>query len=170
MHPESLFRIAPNWPKIEKMTMTSKFSDMMSSLWFFFFFWRCFISLVKFSNWSKFHVNMKLGSGSGFVLVLNLSVFFYKGLTRNLEIGNNLVWVLFHIWRLGWVRDTKFGTDVSKKILLNAAKCQGNSFYRSSVIKGKSTGGSVTLPPQTQINKVMNDKNWMRKYLFYCFF
>ena len=25
MHPESGFRIAPNWPKIRKMTMTSKF-------------------------------------------------------------------------------------------------------------------------------------------------
>ena len=136
----------------------------------YFFFWRCFVSLVKFSNWSKFHVNIKLGSGSGFVLVLDLSVFFYKGLTRNLEIGNNPVWVLSHIWRLGWVRDAKFGTNVSNKFLLNAAKCQGNRFYRFSVIKGKSTGGRVTLPPQTQINKVMNDKNWMRKYLFYCFF
>ena len=36
--------------------------------------------------------------------------------------------VLPNIWRLEWVRDTKFGMDVSKKMLLNAAKCQGYSF------------------------------------------
>ena len=33
-----------------------------------------------------------------------------------------------NIWRLEWVRGTKFGMDVSKKMLLNAAKCQGYSF------------------------------------------
>ena len=33
--PESDLRTAPNWPKIQKMTMTSQFSDMTSSLNFF---------------------------------------------------------------------------------------------------------------------------------------
>ena len=42
------------------------------------FFWRCFVSLVKFSYWSKFHVNIITG--------LELWQFFYKGLTRNSEI------------------------------------------------------------------------------------
>ena len=41
----------------------------------------------------------------------------------------------------------KLGTDVSNKMLLNAAKCQGYSFYRFWVIKGKPTGGRVKLPP-----------------------
>ena len=31
MHPESGFQIAQNWPKIWKMTMTSQFSDIISS-------------------------------------------------------------------------------------------------------------------------------------------
>ena len=44
-------------------------------------FWRCFFSLVKFSCWSKFHVNIIVGSG-----VMTIS--FYKGLTRNSENGN----------------------------------------------------------------------------------
>ena len=35
MRPESGFRIAPNWPKIEKVTMTSQFADMKSSSHFF---------------------------------------------------------------------------------------------------------------------------------------
>ena len=42
--------------------------------------------------------------------------------------------------RLGRVRDTKFGTNISNKMLLNAAKCLGYSFYRFWVIKGKPTG------------------------------
>ena len=73
------------------------------------FFWRCFVSLIRFSYWSKFHVNIIIGSGV-------LTIFFYKGLARNLEIGNTPVWVLPNIWRLGWVRDTKFGTNVSNEM------------------------------------------------------
>ena len=103
------------------------------------FFWRCFISFVKFSYWSKFHVNIITGSGIK-------TIFFYKGLTRNPEIGKTHVWVLPNTWRLGQVMDTKFGTNVSNRMLLNAAKCQGYSFYRFWVIKGKPTGG-VKLPP-----------------------
>ena len=110
--------------------MTSQFSDRRHRQ----FFWRCFVSLVKFSYWSKFHVNIITGSGV-------MTIFFYKGLTRNPEIGNTPVWVLPNIWRLGRVRNTKFGTNVSNKMLLNAAKCQGCSFYRCWVITGKPTVG-----------------------------
>ena len=45
-------------------------------------FWHCFVSLVTFSYWSKFHVNIITGHGIK-------TIFFYKGLTRNWEIGNN---------------------------------------------------------------------------------
>ena len=41
--------------------------------------------------------------------------------------------------------DTKFGKDVSNEMLLNTAKFQGYSFYRSWVFKGKSTGSKI--PP-----------------------
>ena len=75
-----------------------------------------------------------------------MTIFFYKGLTWNPEIGNTHVWVLPKIWRLGQVRDTKLGMNVSHKELLNAAKYQGYSFYRFGIIKGKPTGG-VKLPP-----------------------
>ena len=94
------------------------------------FFWRCFVSLVKFSYWSKFHVNIITGSGI-------MTIFFYKGLTRNPEIGNTPVRVLPNIWRLGRVMDTKFRMNVSNRMLLNAAKFQGYSFYCFWVIKGK---------------------------------
>ena len=81
--PESGHRTAPNWPKIRKMTMTSQFPDMTSKS----FFLRCFVFLVKFSYLSKFHVNIITGSEI-------ITIFFYKQLTRNPEIGNTPVWVL----------------------------------------------------------------------------
>ena len=40
------------------------------------------------------------------------------------------VWTLPNIWRLGKVRNTKFGTKISSKMLINAAKFQGYRFYR----------------------------------------
>ena len=109
--------------------MKSKFVDMTSSS----HFWRCRISLVKLSYWSQFHVNIMTGSGV-------MTIFVYKGLTRNTEIGNTPFWVLPNIWRLGQARDTKFGKNVSNKMLLNAAKCQGYSFYGFWVIIGKPPG------------------------------
>ena len=42
-----------------------------------------------------------------------MTIFVYKGLTRNPKIGNTSVSVLPNIWRLGQVKDTKFVTNVS---------------------------------------------------------
>ena len=53
------------------------------------FFWRCFVFL-KFSYWSKIHVNIITDSWV-------MTTYFCKGLTRNLEIGNTPVWVLPNI-------------------------------------------------------------------------
>ena len=112
-----------------------------------FFFWCCFVSLFKYSHWSKFHVNIiNIITGSGV-----MTIFFYKGLTRNPGIGNTPVWNLPKIWRKGRVSDTKFGTNISYKMLLNASKYQDYSFYRFWVIKGKPTwgGGGENYPPHT---------------------
>ena len=110
-------------------------------------FWRSFVFLVKFSYWSKFHVNIKTGSGV-------MTIFFYKGLTRNPEITNILVQVLHNIWRQGWFRSTKFDTNVSNETLLNAAKCQGYSFYHLWVIKGKpNRGDKVTPAPRLRLKQ-----------------
>ena len=104
--------------------------------------WRNFFSLVKFSYWFKCHVNIMTDTGV-------MTIFVYKGLTRNSEIRNTPVWVLPNIWgykRPGQVRDTRFGTNISNKMLLNAEKCQGCSFYHFWVIKGKPIGVLI-LPP-----------------------
>ena len=94
-------------------------------------FWRCFISLAKFSYCSKFHLNVITGPGV-------MTLFFYKGLTRKPEIRNTSAWVLPNIWRLGKVKDTKFGTNFYNEMLLNSAKCQCSSFYRFWFNKGKA--------------------------------
>ena len=112
MHLESGFRFAAIGCKLKKWKWRHNFST--------------------FTYWSKFHVNIITGSR-----VMKIS--FYKGLTRNPEIGNTQVWVLPSIWRLGWVRNTKFGRIVSNKILLNVPKCQVYSLYCFWVINGKTT-------------------------------
>ena len=96
--------------------MTSQFADMASSPIFLDATLFLLSSLVTGPNFI---------TGSGV-----MTIYLYKGLTRNPEIGNTPVWVLPNIRRLGRVRDTTFGTDVPNEILLTAAKCQGYSFYR----------------------------------------
>ena len=77
-------------------------------------------------------------------------IFFYEGLTRNPEIGKTHVWILPNVWRLEQARDTKFGTNVSNNILLNAENCQNYSFYSFWIIKVKPSkrggGGKIPLP------------------------
>ena len=125
---ESGFWIALNWLWIGKMAMASQFTDKTSSSIF------CdVVSLVKFIYRSTFHVNIINGSGV-------MTIFLYKGLTRNPEIWNNPV----NSWRLGQVRDSKFGTNVSNEILQNAAKCQG--YNVSELLKENQRG--VKFPPR----------------------
>ena len=128
--------------------MTSQFADMTSSS---HFIWRCRVPLIKFSYWSKFHVNTITGSGV-------MTIFDCNGLTRNPEIGNITVRVFPNIWRLGQVSDTKFGMNVSNQKLLNTGKCQGYNLYHFWVIKenptgkGGAGGEGVKIPPKlTQI-------------------
>ena len=116
--------------------MTSQFPDMTSSSKFL-------EALVKFSYWSKFHVNIIIGSRI-------MTILFYKELTRNPKIRNTPVWVLSNIWRRGGVMGTKFGTNVSNRILLNAATCQGLQPLPFLSYSGKTNwgvGGAITPHP-----------------------
>ena len=99
-------------------------------------FWRYVISLVKFSFWSKFHVSIITGSGI-------ITIFFYKGLTRNSEIGNTPVWVFPNIWRLVQVLDTKFGTNVSNKIWCKISGLQLLPFFEL-LRENQLDGGGIT--------------------------
>ena len=83
-----------------------------------------------------------------------MTIFVYKRLTRNLEIGNThvwvlpIVWVLPNIWRPGRVRDPNL-SQMSNEKLLYDAKCQGYSFYRFWVLRENQDGGKSTPPPHT---------------------
>ena len=128
LHPKFAYWLLQIDHKLKKkMTMASESSDMTPSS---IVFWCCFESFVKFSYWSVFHVNIITGSEV-------MTIFFYKGLTRNPNIGNTSIWVSPNIWRLRQVRNTQFGTNFSNKMVLNAVKSQGYNFYRFWVIKGK---------------------------------
>ena len=83
---------------------------------------------MNFSYWSKFHVNIIAGSGV-------TTVFFYKGLTRNPEIGNTPVSVLPNIWRLVHIRDTKFAANVSNKMLLMLQNARVTAFTVSVLLR-----------------------------------
>ena len=86
MHPEYGFQIAANWPQILKKAVTSQFADVISLSNFV----GCRVSLFKISCWSNYYVNFIPGCGV-------MAVFVYKGLTRNLEIGD---WGKFRIPKL----------------------------------------------------------------------
>ena len=70
-----------------------------------------------------------------------MTISFYKKLTRNPEIGNTPAWVFPNIWRLEPVMNTKFGSNISNKILLNAAKCQGTAFTFSELLRENQQEG-----------------------------
>ena len=111
------------------MTMTSQFPDMTAPS----IFWCCFIFLVNFSYWSKFHVNI-----------------------------HRWFWNYEHFFIRDWleIRKSKIPTsdfcpisgDWDKLEIPNFARmslinfyCQCCSFYCFWVIKGKQMGGK--LPP-----------------------
>ena len=127
------FQVPPNQPKIEKVTMTSSIFDMTSLSNIFNGFFLLLSNLIVGPSF--------MSISSEFMIS-----FFYKRFTTNPEIRKSIVWILCNIWRLGRVRDYKFCTNVSNKMLLNAAKCQGWNFYCFWVIKWKDTGERVKLP------------------------
>ena len=81
-------------PDCSKLTLISKHRNDVTTFWhdvIVKFFWRSFVSLVKFSHWFKFYVNIITGSG-----VMTIS--FYKGLTRNPEIPPSGFWPISGDW------------------------------------------------------------------------
>ena len=122
MHLDSDFWIAPKWSQSEKMIIMLEFVNMTSPSNLF--------NVVVFSLSSfvsKFHFNIITGFGV-------LTIFIYKGLTRNLGIG-----VFSYNWGVWRARDSKFRGNIFNKILLVAKKFHGESFYRFLVIKEKTT-------------------------------
>ena len=108
------------------------------------FFWRFFVSLNKFSYWSKWNVNIITDSGV-------MTIFFHKGLTRNLKIEKKKAefclissdWGKLEIPNLPWM------SMIMLIMLLNVGEFQVYSHYRFWVIKEKPTTWQIklTTPP-----------------------
>ena len=104
--------------------------------------------LSKFSYWSKFHVNIITGSEV-------MTIFVYKGLSRNPEIRNTPVWVSSNIWTLGQVRDTKFGKNVSMKSYWMLQNVRYAAFTVSELLKENQRRvgeGGKNNPTQIRVN------------------
>ena len=76
-----------------------------------------------------------------------MTIFLYKVLTRNSEIGNNPVLVLSNIWILGRVRVTKFDRTDSNEKLLNCANSRFTAFTFSKLSRENHQGGKNTPHP-----------------------
>ena len=153
-------------PECSKLAKNPKNDNGITVFWhgiIFTFFWRCFFSLVKFGYWSKFHINIITGSGI-------MTIFFYNALTRNPDMGNTPVWVLPNIWRLGRVMDTKFGKNVSNRMLLKAAKSRVAAFTVFELSRENQLGGNITplSPPRLGLRALLYSKK-NRKLIITCF-
>ena len=118
-------------------------------------FSKFFFSLVNFGHWSKFHVNIMTGSGF-------MTISFYKGLTRYLEIRNTSVWVLHNIWRLGRVRSSNLAQKALTKCYWMLRNTRVTAFTGFWVIKGKLTEG-IKLPLLFSV--VVSLNSWVVIYL-----
>ena len=110
--------------QIRKTTMTSQFANMKICLYDIVnYLWRCFVSFVNFSYWYKFHRNIVIGFGV-------MTIYFYKGLTRNPNIGNTPIWVLPNEGKLGipnlaWIRSSRPELFLRKGVLKICSKFTG---------------------------------------------
>ena len=121
--------------------MTSQFSDMKLLPRFF---WRCRISVVKFSYWSKFYVNIFTGSGV-------IAIFIYKELISNSEIGNTPVSPISRDW--GKLRMPNLMRISPMKSYWMLQNVRVAAFTVSGLLREWQPGGEVKVPPtQIRIN------------------
>ena len=145
------------------MTMTSWFSDMVPASYFF--------------NGLLFLLS-SLATGPGFMSIslMVLELWQFSFIKDWPEIRKSKIPPSgLNIWRLGQVGNNKFDTNVSNKMLLNAAKSQGCSICRFEVIKGKPTRGrGVKLSPtHIRVNRINQTYNlnvliWKRRSKVKC--
>ena len=110
-----------------------QFANMTSSPTFLC----CRVSLVKFSYWSTFHVNIMTSSGI-------ITILIYKELTRNPEIGNTLSEFVEYL-EIGFIKDTTFGTNVSIKNYYMLQNVRITTFTISELLRENKQ--EVKLPP-----------------------
>ena len=135
MRLESGFSMAPNWSWIEKRQWRQNFMICRHR----HFFDACVFTMSSLIN------------GPSFKLISWLVLEFWQSSfikdwpeMRKSEIHPSCV--LLNLWRLWHFRDIIFATNISNKMLLTTAKCQGYNFYCFWVIK-ENQQGEIKLPP-----------------------
>ena len=117
--------------------MTSQLADTSLSS---NFFWRFFVSLVKFSYWSKFHVNIITDSGI-------MTILFYKGLTGNTLYG---FCPISGDWGELWIPNLAQMSLIECYWMLQNSRV--TAFTVFELLRENQLGsGSVKLPPLSQI-------------------
>ena len=96
----------------------------------------CRVSLVTFSYWSKFHINIITGSGVP-------------------EIGNTLVWAMPNIWRLEWGKIPNFARMSLTKSCWILENTRVTAFIIIELLREKEQEGGgmggvnkMKIPPQ----------------------
>ena len=109
-------------------------------------FWSCFVSILNFSHWFKFHVNIISGFGV-------LTIFFHKRSTRNAEIKNATVWFSeFFLISKDWSE-----LEISNWVQMSLIKCyymlrnpRVTAFNVSELLRKnhqREGRGKITSPP-----------------------
>ena len=119
-------------------------------------FWHCRVPLVKFSYWSKFHVNTIMK------FFKNLCQYHYEKLWK---------FLFAPVWEFCQVSGDwgDLGIPSLAWMLLIVGKCQVYSFCRFWVTKGKlTTEGSIKIPPSPRLGlkNIKKIKKWNDKNLY----
>ena len=120
--------------------MTSQFTNMTHR-----HFLHCRVSILRFSYWSKFHVNIITGSR-----VFQISFIKDWSEIRKSEISRS------EFYPISGDGGELGKPDSAQMSLMKChwmlQKCQGYSFYHFWAIKEKSTGDKTTHPPTLVLN------------------
>ena len=141
---ESSLWTAPNWSKIKKWQwhhnfLTWRQRQLFLTLFFF----------VKFSCWSKFHVNIITGSAI-------MTISFYKGLTRNPEIPPSELCPISGDWGELWMPNLARMSLTEYYWKLQNSRV--TAFIIFELLRENQLGGGVKLaPPHTQIRVNWNE-------------
>ena len=133
IHLQDCSKSANNWKKNGDVKIC--WDDVIITI-----FWHFHVSLVKFSYWSKFHVNIIMRSRV-------TTIFVYKRLIRNPKIGNTLVWVLSNTWVELEIPDLAEMSLMKNQLMLPNAKF--TAFIVSELLRENQQGGCN--PPQYMI-------------------
>ena len=92
-----------------------------------------------------------------------MTIFFHKGLTRNLVIRNTPVWVLPNIWGL---RGKLWIPNLARMLLIESYWMLRNSrvtgFTVLELLRENQLGSKITPPPQIRVKKDTFTSDWRK--------